>query len=90
LFLLYFIGTENVILISGLLTPEFFIITVGHPMKDALPKQRALTMKLIRKGITLAPYNGIPYNPRALSQSKFIQNVFARDFFEFAEEAGSR
>ena len=75
-------GSKVSVLNRGFLTPEFVIITIAQKMKDAPPNRRALAQRRLRKGITLAPWSRIPYNPIALSQMTFFQTVFAMDFFE--------
>jgi hypothetical protein len=42
------------------------------------------------EGIALAPQSRIPYNPRALSQQKFMHIALSIEKLKFAEEAGSR
>jgi hypothetical protein len=57
-------------------------ILTGHGM---LPRTS-------HEGMLLAPFSGIPYNPRVLNRSLPVEvvSVFIHALQKFAEEAGSR
>jgi hypothetical protein len=85
-----FIAGRNDILCPGFLVQEIVIITSVPAAQSAVPERGAMTSERKQKGILLAPWDRIPYNPRVLSQQTFLQILFAIDFLKFAEEAGSR
>jgi hypothetical protein len=57
-----------------------------------IPTGQGLLRQMSHQGMLLAPFLGIPYNPRVLNRQLPLEyvSVFVHALEKFAEEAGSR
>jgi hypothetical protein len=80
----------KVVCFGGLPSPgETHLITSGYGMDSNRPQ---ITPANGHQGMLLAPFIGIPYNPRVLNRQLPLDYVcvFVDALEKFAEEAGSR